>query len=288
MEKKKEKPVVIIDIQIMHSIILHQYNAKRFCYVLCFIKQDQDDQGSVTAVSPQENPLQENPKYLCYHRQGSQGHTIISPPANSRGQYLQSSENNPYFHGHGKQFHPSAGTSSNIPLDDGPQMVPSDPISYKSSSEHTFYMNYPNAPIPGPQMVPFDQTSNTSSFQPTFYENFPTVSMTRPHVVTSDSISYKSSFKSTVNENFPSMFMSGPVSSVPPPYENHDYPPQIPPRIPTRKSPAFQIKARKGAVQSSSIESVYKSSDDADLMRQTGQGKENMLAKIYVTIKKRN
>lgn len=83
--------------------------------------------------------------------------------------------------------------------------------------------------------------------------------------------------------------MSGPVSSVPPPYENDDYPPQIPPRIPTRKSPAFQIsKARKGAVQSSSIESVYKSSDDADLMRQTGQGKENMLAKISVTITKKN
>lgn len=256
--------------------------------MLCVIKQDQDDQGSVTAISPPGNPLQEQPNYLVYLRKGYQGNTTISKPAYSLGQYPQSSENNPYFHGHGKQFHPSAGTPSNVPLDDRPQMVPFDPISYKSSLEHTFYMNYPNAPMPGPQMAPFDQTSNTSSFQPTIYENLPTVSMTRPHVVTSDSISYKSSFKSTVNENFPSMLKSGPVSSALHPYENHDYPPQIPPRIPTRKSPALQIKAKKGAVQSSSIESVYKSSDDADLMRQTGQGKENMLVKISVTIKKRN
>lgn len=240
------------------------------CYVL-FIKQDQDDQSSPTAVSLPGNSLQ-----------GYQGNTIVSPPLNSQGQYPQNSQNNPFFHGHGKQFHPSAGTPSRIPFRDGPQMVPSEPISYKSSLEPTFYMNYPNAPMPGPQVVPFDHISNTSSFQPTIYENFPSVSMTRPHVVPYNSSSYKSSFESTVNENFPSIFMPGPVSSVPPPYENHDYPPQIPPRISTRKSPVFQTKARKGAVQSSSIESVYRSSDDADSMTQTRQGKEKMLAKYML------
>lgn len=249
---------------------------KQFCYVL-FIKQDQDDQSSPTAVSLPGNFLQ-----------GYQRNTIIFPPL-SQGQYHQNSQNNPFFHGHSKQFHPSAGTPSKIPFRDGPPMVPSDPISYKSSLEPTFYTNYPNASMSGPQVVPIDHISNTSSFQPTIYENVPSVPMTRPHVVPYNSTSYKSSFESTVNEIFPSMLMSGPVSSVPPPYENDDYPPQIPPRIPTRKSPAFQIsKARKGAVQSSSIESVYKSSDDADLMRQTGQGKENMLAKISVTITKKN
>lgn len=247
--------------------------------MVLFFLQEQDDQNNQAGALSQGNPPQ---GYLAYPGQGNQGNTLFSPPPTSQGQYPHNSQNIPYFPGYGQQYNPPTGTPSKTPLGDGPQVVPTDPTSYKSPLEPTFYMNYPNAPMSGPQVVPFDHKSNTSSFQPTIYENFPSFSMTRPHVEPYNSTSYKSSFESTVNENFPSMLMSGPVSSVPPPYENYDFAPPVPPRIPIRKSPAFQIKATKSAVQSSSIESVYKSSDDADLMRQTGEGKEKCWPKYLL------
>lgn len=151
---------------------------------------------------------------------------------------------------------------SKTPLGDGPQVVPTDPTSYKSPFEPTFYMNYPNVSMPGPQTRPFDQASNQSSFEPTIYANSP------------------------------SMPMSVPISSNPPPYENHDFAPQLPPRIPPRKSAGFQNEARGGGggVQSSNIGSVLRSSDDADSMTQGRQGKEIEDIEIICcsTLKKNN
>lgn len=73
-----------------------------------------------------------------------------------------------------------------------------------------------------------------------------------------------------------SMPMPGPVSSHPPQHENQDFAPQLPPRNSVRKSAGFQNEARGGGerMQSSNIGSVLKSSDNADSMTQSRQGKE--------------
>lgn len=62
------------------------------------------------------------------------------------------------------------------------------------------------------------------------------------------------------------------ISSDPPPYESHDFSPELTPRIPTKKFQAFKIEAKKGAGQKSSHGSYYISSDDADSMNQRWQG----------------
>nr|XP_034317327.1 protein mono-ADP-ribosyltransferase PARP14 isoform X2 [Crassostrea gigas] len=200
----------------------------------------QDDQNNQAGALSQGNPPQ---GYLAYPGQGNQGNTLFSPPPTSQGQYPHNSQNIPYFPGYGQQYNPPTGTPSKTPLGDGPQVVPTDPTSYKSSLEPTFYMNYPNVSMPGPQMRPPDHTSNQSSFEPTIYVNAP------------------------------SMPMPGPISSAPPPYENHDFAPQVPPRIPARKSLGFQNEAGggSGGVQSTSIGSVMRGSDDADSMIQRRQ-----------------
>lgn len=222
--------------------VLQQYDKKQFGYGWVFL-QEQDDQNNQAGALSQGNPPQ---GYLAYPGQGNQGNTLFSPPPTSQGQYPHNSQNIPYFPGYGQQYNPPTGTPSKTPLGDGPQVVPTDPTSYKSSLEPTFYMNYPNVSMPGPQMRPPDHTSNQSSFEPTIYVNAP------------------------------SMPMPGPISSAPPPYENHDFAPQVPPRISTRKSLGFQNEAGggSGGVQSSSIGSVMRGSDDADSMIQRRQGKE--------------
>lgn len=201
----------------------------------------QDDQNNQAGAPSQGNPLQGHQGYLVYPGQGYQGNSFFPQPPTSQGQYPQNSQNIPYFPGHGQQHNPPTGTPSKTPLGDGPQVVPTDPTSYKSPLEPTFYMNYPNVSMPGPQTRPPDHASNQSSFEPTVYANFP------------------------------SMPMPGPVSSAPPPYENHDFAPQVPPRIPARKPEA---RGGGGGVQSSSIGSVMRGSDDADSMIQRRQGKE--------------
>lgn len=202
----------------------------------------QDDQNNQAGASSQGNPPQGHQGYLVYPGQGYQGNSFFPQPPTSQGQYPQNSQNIPYFPGHGQQHNPPTGTPSKTPLGDGPQVVPTDPTSYKSPLEPTFYMNYPNVSMPGPQTRPPDHASNQSSFEPTVYANFPSMPA-----------------------------MPGPVSSAPPPYENHDFAPQVPPRIPARKPEA---RGGGGGVQSSSIGSVMRGSDDADSMIQRRQGKE--------------
>lgn len=100
--------------------------------------------------------------------------------------------------------------------------------------------------MPGPRMIPPDYASNQSSFEPRVYANVPSVSILNP--LSSDTIHY----------------------------DNHDFSPQLHPRIHTRQSPGFQNETRGGGggVQSSSMGSVLRSSGDADSMRQTIQGQE--------------
>lgn len=83
------------------------------------------------------------------------------------------------------------------------------------------------------------------------------------------------SFEPTVYANVPSVSIPMPLSRNPSLYDNHDFSPQLHPRIHSRQSQGFQIEARRGCggVQSSSMGSVLRSSGNGDSMRQTMQGK---------------
>lgn len=101
-------------------------------------------------------------------------------------------------------------------------------------------MNHPTISTPRPQILPLDQISNNNSFEPIF----------------------------------PNIPMPGHVSSNSPPYEDHAFLPEVPPRIPAKTSPAFNMDAKRGGGQNSSIGSFHMSSDDADSMSQTRRGNE--------------
>ncbi|XP_062609393.1 uncharacterized protein LOC134271160, partial [Saccostrea cucullata] len=58
-----------------------------------------------------------------------------------------------------------------------------------------------------------------------------------PQVISSDPKSSKSSMAPTVYQNFPSMPMPEPGAMAPPSYESHNFPPKLPPKPSTMKSP---------------------------------------------------
>ncbi|XP_061194415.1 protein mono-ADP-ribosyltransferase PARP14-like isoform X2 [Saccostrea echinata] len=58
-----------------------------------------------------------------------------------------------------------------------------------------------------------------------------------PQVITSDPMSSKASMAPTVYQNYPSMSMPEPGAMAPPSYESHNFPPKLPPKPSTMKSP---------------------------------------------------
>lgn len=144
-------------------------------------------------------------------------------------------------------------------MDHGQQDLHLHSMAQKHSMNSTVYQNYPGMYMIQPMTsIP------------------PTAPMARPKMKPTDQTSDQSSFDPTVNAHFPCMPMPRPLSSYPPPYEIYDSALLLPPNILTRMFADLQNKGRGGGggVQSSSIGSVMRGSDDADSMAQRRQGKE--------------
>lgn len=100
--------------------------------------------------------------YMVYPNQFIPGQPPMPQPPTSQGQQHQP-YGNPYnLGGAGHQLQYPHTPDSKVPLAEGPQVVPTDPVSAKASFEPTVYMNYPNYPS---RSNPEPQTNAPPSYE---------------------------------------------------------------------------------------------------------------------------
>ena len=130
----------------------------------------QDDSGNSTG-----RQMPAYPGYMVYPNQFIPGQPPMPQPPISQGQQHQPYGNSytPVGAGHHLQYPHTPDRK--VPLTDGPQVIPTDPVSAKASFEPTVYMNYRNYPS---RSNPKPQTNAPPSYKS--YDFTPQVSARLP------------------------------------------------------------------------------------------------------------